>query len=196
MSHPSEMIDELVKTHLKPALKELGFKCKTPTFFRKNGELVEIISLQKSQWNDAGEAQFTINLGVYWPNVQETLGRVCKTLPPKEYECTLRQRLGPLFDEGKDYWWRVNPISDIQAIGKDVVEKVRGFALPWLIRATSLDDAVKMAHTGEAVVLHTLKGDRAQASALITEAITRAKHAKGFFRSLAKKLELEIPAEF
>jgi hypothetical protein len=180
---------------LKPALKELGFKSKSMTFFRQNGELVEIISPQKSQWNDDRVANCTINLGVYWPKVQEMLGETCLTFPPKEYNCTLRQRLGPLFDEGRDYWWSFTPNSDIQLMGVDVVEKVRRFALPWLTRATSLGEAVKIAQPRQAAVLYVLKGENAQATALIEEQIVKNKHARALFRMLATKLGLKISAE-
>jgi len=195
MNHPSELIDELVKTQLKPALKVLGFKSKSSTFFRNNGNLVEIISPQKSRWNDANESKFTINLGVYWPNVHEILGGLISSLPPKEYDCTIRQRLGFLFDDGKDYWWSVSPNSDIEQIGADVVEKVRHYGLPWLVRATVLDEAIKIAQPREAVVLHVLKGEHAQAAALIQEQLAKNKHARALFRQLATKLDLKISAE-
>jgi len=195
MNHPSDLIDEMVKTHLKPALHEFGFKSRSSTFFRQNGELVEIVSPQKSKWNNSTGAKFTINLGVYWPKVQEILGRASQSFPPKEYECTLRQRLGPLFADQRDYWWTVLPDSNIRTIGEDVTEKLRSFAMPWLRRATSLDDAVAIARATEAIVLHVLKGERGLATSLLNEAFTKSKHAKAFFRSLAGKLELEIPAE-
>ena len=194
MNHSSDLIDELVREHVKPDLKELGFKCKASTFFRQNGELTEVIAPQKSKWNEAQEAKFTVNLGVYWPSVQETLDRACKSFPPKEYECTLRQRLGPLFDQNRDFWWTVTPQSDVAKIGMEVAEKIKVFALPWLYSASSLDEVVKIAHTNEAAVFHVMKGERAEASALIEEAINKTKLAKPFLRSLAAKLGLEISA--
>jgi len=195
MKHPSDLIDELFKAHLKPALKEFGFKSKSSTFFRQNGELVEIISLQKSQSNDANESRFAINLGVYWPKAQEILGGTCETPPPKEYDCTLRQRLGPLFDDGRDYWWSIKPNSDIQAIGVDVAEKVQRFGLPWFVRAASLDEAVKMAQPRQAIVFYFLKGEHVQAAALVEEQIVKNKHAKPLFQLLATKLGLKISAK-
>ena len=194
LNHPSDLIDELVKLHLKPALKELGFKSKSSTFFRQNSELVEVASPQKSQWNSAEEAKFTINLGVYWPKVHEMLRRVPASVPPKEYDCTLRQRLGPLFDQHRDYWWTVTPNSDVRAIGEDVVEKVRRYALPWFVKATSLNEAPQMAPTPTAVVMLMMKDEQAKATALLIEAIAESKHAKAFLRSLGERLKLEIPA--
>jgi hypothetical protein len=195
MNHPSDLIDEIVKNQLKPALHELGFKNKSSTFFRQNGELIEIVSPQKSKWNGSAEGKFTINLGVCWPNVQEILGRACKAFPPKDYECTLRQRLGSLFADGRDYWWTVIPDSDARRIGEEVLEKLRSFGIPWLRRATSVDEAPGMAPTAEAVVLHAIRGERALATSLLNEAFAKSKHAKAFLRSLATKLELEIQTD-
>lgn len=187
MNHPSDLIDELVKTHLKPALKELGFKSKSSTFFRQNGELVEIISPQKSSWNDANESKFTINLGVYWPKVHEILGGLIASLPPKEYDCTIRKRLGSLFDNGKDFWWSVSPNSDIGQIGADVVEKVRHYELPWLVRATSVDEAIKIAQPRQAIVFLALKGEHAQATALIEEQLAKKQTRESFHSTIGYK---------
>jgi len=192
MSHPSELIDELLKQHLKPAMKELGFKCKSSTFYRQSGDVIEVLSLQKSSNNDSAEGRFTINLGTYWPNVQAVCGGEASSSPPKEYECTVRQRLGPLFADRADYWWSVNPNTNIQIVGADVVEKIRDFGLPWLRRATSLDEVTKLAQPKQAIVFHTLRGETALATDLINQEIARSSHAKGTYRFLATKLGLQI----
>jgi hypothetical protein len=192
MNHPSELIDELLKLHLKPTLKELGFKCKSSTFFRQNGELVEVISLQKSASNTAIEGKFTINLGVYWPQVQTILGSTLENLPPKEYDCTLRERLGSLFSQGGDFWWGIRQDSDIRSVCLDVAEKIRVFGLPWLKRAASLNEAVGMAQNREAVVFYTMKGECERAVASIEEAIAKNKHARPMYQSLATKLGLKL----
>jgi hypothetical protein len=124
VDHPSKLIDELLKVHLKPAIIKLGFNSKSQIFFRRNHELIEIISLQKNKWNDSDRASFTINLGVYWPKVEEIFGNQYRTFPPKEYECTLRQRLGSLFNDGNDFWWDVTFGSKIELVGLEVVEKI------------------------------------------------------------------------
>jgi hypothetical protein len=145
IDHPSKLIDELFKVHLKPAITKLGFKCKSQILFRQNSEQIEIISLQKNRWNDSNSASCTVNLGVYWPKAEEFLGGSYRTFPPKEYECTLRKRLGPLFNDGGDFWWDVTLDSDIQFIGLDVLEKIHNYGLQWLKKAADLDEAVKMA---------------------------------------------------
>ena len=183
MAHPSELIDELIKFYLKPALKELGFKNAGSTFFRSKGDLTEVISPQKSQSNDSTASKFTINLGVYWPSVNEVLVGIGQTFPPKEYECTLRQRIGPLFDNGRDFWWVLTPDSNIESVGKEVIQKLHTFALPWLLQATSLEQAIGLAQPREAIVLHFLKGEKIQAVRLIEEQILKNKLSKGLYKS-------------
>lgn len=192
MSHPSELIDELIKIHLKPYLRERNFRNKSSTFFRQNNDLIEVISPQKDKYNNESKGSFTINLGVYWPKAQEILGRICATFPPKEYDCTLRERLGTLFSAGQNFWWNIVPDSDIQRVGAEVVEKIHNYAMPWFVRATSADEAPRIAHDAEAAVLWALNGERLQAAAAIERALISSKHARPFFRSLAARLELGI----
>jgi hypothetical protein len=89
----------------------------------------------------------------------------------------------------------VKPGSDIRGIGEEVVEKLRRFALPWFAKATSLEEAPKMARPAEAVVLLAMKGEQAKATALLADEIAKSKHAKPFLRSLAERLNLQIPME-
>jgi hypothetical protein len=39
-----------------------------------------------------------VNLGLYWPHVQNAIGYTVRGTPPREYDCVVRTRLGPLFD--------------------------------------------------------------------------------------------------
>lgn len=193
MTKPSELIDEMVKLYLAPTLKEHGFKKKAFSFSRNNGELVEVISVQKSQWNDSYSAKFCINLGVHWPVVHQHLGRPAFNPPPKENDCSLRVRLGKLFDEGNDYWWEVSTKTNLEALGADAVRKANEFGIPWLNRACSLEEAATLAHPSERIVFHVLRGERDIAADLLRKALGESKHATGHFKRLANSLGLPIP---
>jgi hypothetical protein len=112
-------------------------------FWREGGEVIEVVTVQKSQWNDASSASFTLNLGLYWKRVQELLGRTISAPPPREYNCTIRERIGPLFSAGRDHWWEVTPETDVAAIGVDVVAKLVEHGLPWLERGHSLEQMIE-----------------------------------------------------
>jgi hypothetical protein len=128
---PSKIINEVLGSHIAPYLKALGFKKKAANFWRENDDWVDLVNLQKSQWNNANEAQFTLNLGIYWRDVQTEIKREAKSMPPKELECTVFERLGALFI-GNDFWWSVHPGINADDLGKEVVEKLDKFGLPWL----------------------------------------------------------------
>jgi hypothetical protein len=130
--HPSKAIDKILSGHLTPRMKSHGFRRKGQRFWRDSGHVIDVLELQKSQWNSCKGAQFTINLGTYWPAIGgSSSGRVA-TLSPKSYECTIVERIGKLFGDGRDFWWEVSTARDIPRHGQDVCEKVTTFGVPWL----------------------------------------------------------------
>ncbi len=143
--HASELIDTAIIKHIAPFLKLAGFRKKAHNFWRDAGHVIDVITIQKSQWNDAADAQFAVNLGLYWPRVQNAIGNTARGTPPREYDCVVRTRLGPLFDGGRDFWWKVRDEADVQAVGSDVVEKLREHGLPWLERGHDPQQALEYA---------------------------------------------------
>jgi hypothetical protein len=150
---PTKLIDQIVSTHLKPALLAKGFRKQGSTFWRDRGEVIDVMTVQKSQWNDGQAARFTVNMGVYWKRIHELLGEPVKTIPPKEYQCTIRQRLGrlfsvtPEFPNGLDHWWEVNPATDLAATASEVVDRIERFGVPWLERLHDLEFALQYIQT-------------------------------------------------
>jgi len=68
------------------------------------------IFLQDS-WTIAN--RFTLNIGVYYPEVAELHGLTAEGKYPREYESTLRVRIGTLMPGGHDHWWEVRGGSDL-----------------------------------------------------------------------------------
>lgn len=79
----------------------------------------------------------TINLGLYWPEIQQAIGRAAKATPPRDADCTVFQRLGFVACDGRDVWWTIREEADIAPEGADVVQKLRDHGLPWLSAATT-----------------------------------------------------------
>jgi hypothetical protein len=126
-----DVIDIIFKENISSFLKEKGFKKKGQNFVRQTRDCADAINLQKSQWNTAGEAQFTINLGIYWPEVQKNFGTK-ELLPfPSVAQCTVQERLGGLF-KGNDFWWSASPRSDAKALGQEVLDTLIKYGMPWL----------------------------------------------------------------
>ncbi|MBC7439912.1 MAG: DUF4304 domain-containing protein [Flavobacterium sp.] len=99
--------DEILNNLVFPFFKELGFKKNGNGFNKKTVELIQVVNIQKSKWNDKSELQFTFNIGFF---NAEIYSEFYKNEIPKfirEYDCQIRFRLGQIV-QGKDYWYTLN----------------------------------------------------------------------------------------
>ncbi len=145
MSEISKRIDAIIRGNLAPLLKERGFRKKARNFYRQHDDRVELINVQASQWNEGAEGQFTVNVGVYYPAISEITDAPSVKGMPKEYDCTVRQRIGLISEDRKDTWWSLNATSDDGQIAKDVAKKVEMLCLPWLESMSNLDEVKALA---------------------------------------------------
>lgn len=125
--HPSRLIDDLVKSHLAPILKSAGFRKSGHNFWRDATDWIDVLNIQKSQWNDAWQASFYINLGVYWKEYNRYRGVTYKTKFPHEYDCTVFSRI---FEPEKKSW-TLQPDSDLNQIGGVLNNAVQLVAFKW-----------------------------------------------------------------
>ncbi|MFO3706947.1 DUF4304 domain-containing protein, partial [Xanthomonas codiaei] len=109
-------VDE-VQRALRPSLKEQGFKVRGRTFNRltKDG-LTQVVNLQMGTSDPPGTTYvpglrenmhglFTVNLGVYIPEVSELHGGGPAKSWIREYDYSIRCRLGPASGTAQDLWW-------------------------------------------------------------------------------------------
>jgi len=142
MSKIAKEIDGVVKEGLSTLLKQNGFKKIARNFYRIHDNRIDVINVQASQWNHGEEGKFTINVGVFYPSIAEITDAPPVKGMPKEYDCTIRERIGSLTEENKDKWWLVDSNTDKSATASDVASKVETLCLPWLEKMSRLD-AVK-----------------------------------------------------
>lgn len=123
-------------------LKDLGYR-KTRLNWVRSDEWVQVINIQLSSWNDAGDAQFTVNLGLFIEPLHIASGArpVSKNL--KEYECDVRERIGELMPTKTDQWWRVKRESDPDRIANELISNLERHALPWLGKMNSYEAVAK-----------------------------------------------------
>jgi hypothetical protein len=162
-------IDLVASGELGMRLKAHGYRKKGRTFHRRTEESVCIVNVQASQSNIGSTGTFTINLGVYFPGIEEPLTGGSPSDPPREYDCTLRQRLGGLMPEtGGDRWWSVG--SDVATVSEDVAEAWRVFGRPWLDGNATLTSAraeLTRRNALHGAVASMLLGERAEAERLV-----------------------------
>ena len=190
MSEIGKRIDSIVRERLAPLLKKNGFKKKARNFYREYPDRVEVINVQASQWNEGNEGKFTINVGVYFPEISKIIEAPPFRGEPKEYDCTVRERIGLLTPENKDHWWLLDgSVNDLE-VSEDVANQVEEICLPWLSKMSDLENVknhvVKnMAFVAAGIALY--QGNRNEASTLIEKALKQKPLAKSKINSWGKK---------
>jgi hypothetical protein len=141
MSATHDMM-KVVVAAFAPALKASGYR-KQGTRFREDVSptVVRLVNIQSSRWNIGSEGEFTVNLSVY----HRDLAALHDTLPvvesPLVQHCVVQQRLGFLMPIGKDYWWKINDKTDLEALGSEVASAWEEYGKPWLHSNSTLEGA-------------------------------------------------------
>jgi len=125
----SEFVKSLdgIQRSLRPTLKKLGFKASGRTFNRLTEDgLTQVINLQMGASDPPGTVYlpgvrenmyglFTINLGVYIPEVAELHGGGPAKSWVQEYYCSIRSRLGQASGSPQDIWWHTRNSLEVIA---------------------------------------------------------------------------------
>lgn len=131
MSAISKLIDEVLKLGLTPLMKEQGFRKTGRDYRRRVNDNWDILNVQSSQGNVGPNGKFTINLGVYLPAISNLVSSYSPESAPKEYECTIRVRIGSLMPQKADFWWQIHPATDIGNLAKEVSLTTSKYVLDW-----------------------------------------------------------------
>lgn len=112
----AKQVDE-IQSRLTPFLKENGFRKRGRTFNRTSSDgIISVINFQMGVFDPPGTTSipglrenlygsFTINLGVYVPEVSEYQDWSEVKSFVQDYDCCIRARLGALGQERQDIWW-------------------------------------------------------------------------------------------
>ena len=211
----SPFVKELdgIQRALKASLKEHGFKARGRTFNRETSDgLTQVINLQMGSFDPPGTTYipglredlhglFTVNLGVYIPEVAALHGGGPAKGWIQAYNCAIRSRLGSASGRTQDLWWHVR--NDAHVIA-DVQSLLMAYGLLFLDRFESRDKVLSdLAGHGEnleycsvpriiSAIILTKRGQAAAATELMAaqagEALNR-NHA-AYVRELAIKMGL------
>ncbi len=206
-------LDRLQKS-LTPQMKRWGFKVRGRTFNRTTDDgLTQVVNLQAGASDPPGTTYipglrenlhgwFTVNLGVYVPEVAKHHGGCEAGTFVREYHCCVRARLGSIGPEAKDLWWTIACTPSLLA---EVEERLRREALPYLDRHASRDSILRACAASEdacglgggparivAAVILTERGDKDEARALLARQVQEQQNPghSSYVRSLAEKLGL------
>lgn len=145
---PSDFVKavDAIQKSLRTPLGDLGFKVRGRTFNRATTDgLTQVINLQMGPSDPPGttyipglrenlHGMFTVNLGVYIPEVAEFQGGLARSWV-QEYNCSVRTRLGRAAGDG-DIWWHAR---DPAAVLADVQPLLMSYGLPFLERFATRD---------------------------------------------------------
>lgn len=138
----AEAVDE-IQSALRPALKVEGFKVRGRTFNRVTEDgLTQVINIQMGASGPPGttcipffrndlHGHFTVNLGVYVPEVARHHGGGEVKSWVREYDCCVRARLGEASGEKQDIWWHARAVDGVI---EDVRHRIEQKGLPFLDR--------------------------------------------------------------
>ena len=211
-SNYASAVDD-IQSALSPFLKGSGFKVRGRAFNRGTEDgLTQVVSIQLGASDPPGTAyipglrenlhgRFTVNLGVYVPEVARHYGGGEARSWVHEYHCCVRARLGEASGEEQDIWWHARRDT---AVIDDVRRRLELGGLPFLDRFSTRDKVLAEWHDRsenmgasnpprivKAIILAE-RGLSGGARELLAQQVleTRNPGHPDYVRKLAKKLEL------
>ena len=210
----AKQVDE-IQSQLTPFLKENGFRKRGRTFNRTSSDgLISVINFQMGAFDPPGTTYipglrenlyglFTINLGIYVPEVYKYQGSSEVKGFVQNYHCCIRARLGVLGQERRDIWWKADVSSKLI---DDLRNRLAMEALPFLqhfeVREAIIKDwpdyyqknkiGASSAPNIVLAIIFANQGRAEDAKHLLENQIQQSQHAghKEYVRNLALRLDI------
>jgi hypothetical protein len=134
----------LLNNYISPALRSRGFKGSGGKYQLPHAQAFVQIGFQKNKWNSEELVEFTVNISVIGKHAwQEALKREpwMGETPSSTSDYPLHMwssRLSQIRRFGGDKWWRIDTMSDLEAIAADVIGRIDEDALPAIGKQTAL----------------------------------------------------------
>jgi Domain of unknown function (DUF4304) len=129
--------------------------------------------------------------GVFFPAVAKLADQPEVKGVPKEYECTLRRRLGMLAHHERDHWWSVRPGTELAKTSRELADAWTEFGVPWMESVSTLQgtqaELERQGNPFMAGVVSLARGDRETAAALVVESLRRLPRAEARTREWAAR---------
>jgi len=212
-SKAAEEMDEL-QSQLRPFLEQHNFRMRSRTCNRVTPDgLTHVINFQMGRFDPPGTSyipwfrknlygKFTVNVGVYIPEVFRLTHTVEPTSFIAEPDCCVRVRLGNLGPEHEDLWWKVRASPRMAA---ELRLRLERDAIPFLKRLQSRDALLEELGKVEVtygpgapprVICSIILAHRGQKGAARERLITQARKASRsdhmeYLKGLAGRLGLE-----
>ncbi len=145
-SHLVNTLDQL-ESELRLTLLARGFCGRYRSYNRGTADgLTEVVNIQMGRFDPPGSYHtpinrnlyggFTVNLGVFVPEVDSRRAASSPKSLIREYSCCIRARLGQLGPERRDIWWRVSADKELAS---DLRNRLERDAFPFLEKLSTRD---------------------------------------------------------
>lgn len=105
-------LDKIIKDVITPTLKKEGFRKSGRSFYKEIEHYGLCFNIQSSLYNHSEEVRFTLNTGIFIPEIYEFFFDQKSVAFPKEYECIQRKRIGELLGLRADLWYSITNDTD------------------------------------------------------------------------------------
>lgn len=135
-----EAYTSLLRDHIAPALRSLGFKGSGASFTADRDGVIVNLGFERSRFGDRRETLIAVNLTVAsmddWARARESF----PFLPPRPApnEGYLEQfgtgawqdRVGLLMPGGRDRWWTLRTSTVLASLAEEIVSAIRHYGIP------------------------------------------------------------------
>ena len=170
--------DDIAKGTVIPFFKGLGFKRNGNGFNRTTNDIVQVVNIQKSQWNHADNVSFTFNIGFFNSDIYKDSWDKDEPKFIREYECQIHFRLGHITKK-MDYWYELNEKRTATDLESEIKNHLDNFLKPILDDNQTLISLKELLRknkdlkltmpTADQILLLLKTGDRGEAERLLRD---------------------------
>ena len=199
MSWSTQVVDAVARG-IAPPLRAAGFTKRGRSFVRQTSTVGLVAQVQASSENTDERARFTINLAARHESLQDLMDWPARSKSLSLQDCIIRERIGQLMEVRRDFWWLVEPQTDLKSVIGEAEEALRDFGLPFLEQMAIWKKARKhllaAPDTFHAFFVHLLEGDSKRARACFSALKgANAKIVRDRARRAAAKTGLKLPID-
>lgn len=123
-------------------IKDFGYERMGSTWKLMTQHSDRLLNVQTHRRDDLSHLTFTINLGVFFPELYRAQHGSLPNPPIQEEQCSPRTRIGWLVGNS-DKWWTVDRNTDESSLASELNSVIGETAMPWLTKLDSMQDALE-----------------------------------------------------
>ncbi len=152
---PRPVIAQVLAESVTPLLERHGFGRRGRTAYdRARDGRRELVTVEPHHCSSYG-GRFTVNLGIFIPEVDAVVSLYPLQAPPQDDECHIRCRIGVVGSDGRvttnlggnDMWWEFDAETDLAALGAEVRQRVEYNGLKFFANLSTLPGIVAWLRT-------------------------------------------------